>query len=164
MTEIPSFQTILEGIHGTDYDLPDKLLAFDPGETIGWAYFEFATPTKITQSTKFDDFRLASIGLETIIREHKPDVVVIEDYRIYEQKAKAHSWGKLFTVKVIAAIETLCAQREIPVVLQMASAKQFCSDEKLKAWGFYQSGKPHANDAVRHGCYYLLFHNRSGGA
>jgi hypothetical protein len=36
-------------------------------------------------------------------------------------------------------------------------AKGFVTDEKLKAWGFYQKGVRHARDSIRHACYFLLF-------
>lgn len=43
-------------------------------------------------------------------------------------------------------------------IKQMAvTAKNFCTDDKLKQWGFWQAGQKHARDSIRHGCYFLLF-------
>ena len=49
----------------------------------------------------------------------------------------------------------------IPTHKQMAStAKTFATDKKLREWGFWERGMRHARDAIRHGCYFLLFYKK----
>jgi hypothetical protein len=143
---------------------PLSLLVFDPGETTGFAHFrqgELSNGGQLATKTILEG---APLLLDTICMT-MPTRVVMEDYRVYSWKSKQHEWEKLHTPQVIGAVRGLLAcphlyskMAIIPVIMQMAvTAKQFCTDEKLKQWGFYIKGQPHARDAIRHGCYYLLF-------
>jgi hypothetical protein len=98
--------------------------------------------------------------LEEEFQYHSPDMVVYEDFRIYDWKAASLSWNTLHTPRLIGAIQTLTFQRAIKVFTQMAQQpKGFVTDAKLEQWGYYKKGQRHARDAVRHACYYLLFNN-----
>lgn len=134
---------------------PERLLAVDPGETTGWALFANLDLVDCGQiPTKLDP----AGELEKLLDKTQPLVVVAEDYRIYKWKAKQHTGSDLFTPRLLGALDLLCHQRGIPLYLQMAQlAKVFCTDDKLKHWGFYKKGQRHARDAIRHGCYWLVF-------
>jgi len=137
--------------------LPERLLAIDPGETTGLAVFEgtklveaFQAPTK--------DVGQASLLIRRNVRKFHITDLVVEDYRIYHWKIKSHTWASLHTPRLIGAIEGLCAEYKMTAHKQMAHiAKTFVNDAKLKAWKFWLPGKPHARDAIRHGCYFILF-------
>jgi hypothetical protein len=89
---------------------------------------------------------------------YSPTEVVMEDYKVYPHYAKQHIGSSLLTPRLIGMIETICSQRDIPYHKQMAGEpKQFVTDSKLRAWGFYAIGLKHARDALRHGCFYILF-------
>lgn len=158
-----TFKELLIANRGVGWTPPINLIAFDPGETTGWALFEFGELNTIGQfdakPTKDEDPSIEWVTklLRKPLTIYKPTIVVIEDYRVYAHKAKTHSWSDLFTVKLIGALQALCACEKIPVSMQMASSKQFCTNEKLLEWGYYKRGIGHAMDAVRHGCYWLLF-------
>jgi hypothetical protein len=95
---------------------------------------------------------------DKILEKFQPDVLIVENYRIYPWKLKQHSFSNVPTLQYIGAIRMAAQVRKIKVVFQMAQlAKQFCTDGKLRAWKLYNNGHKHANDAIRHGCYYLLF-------
>lgn len=152
------FSELLRKVRGETWQPPERLLALDPGETVGWARFDAGRFTASGQLLAKDE--PARVVIE-LFDQIKPTVVVCEDYRVYAAKAKSHTWQPLFTPKLIGAINMLCEQREIPLYLQMAStAKCFCTDARLKQWGFYSRGSRHANDAARHGAYFLLFCKR----
>lgn len=133
-----------------------RILALDPGETTGWATFEgqaMVNSGQIKGPTLFDCYR----QIRALIDLTDPHDLVMENYKIYAWKAKDHSWSELFTPKLIGAIECLMAERDCVVKMQMAQqAKGFCTDDRLKLFGFWPDGK-HARDAVRHAVYYLLF-------
>lgn len=134
---------------------PARLLALDPGETMGWALFEGCKLTAYDQVKLKDDPFTPTIAL---FDKWQPTHVVAEDYKIYGWKAEKHSWSELFTPKLIGAVELLCAQRQLPLKKQMAQlAKGFCKDEKLTMWGIFPTKQRHARDAIRHGAYYLIF-------
>jgi len=135
---------------------PNRLLAIDPGETAGWAVFDNGTFGKSGEAGP----EHTMVEMYEVIMDFDPDVLVVEAYRIYGWKAKQHAWSELFTPRLIGSIELTAELNDIPMHMQMAqSAKGFCSDQKLRDWGFYTTGKPHIRDAVRHGCYWLLFYN-----
>lgn len=157
-----SFEELLKGICGSP--VSNNLLAFDPGETTGWAHFLNGTLHKAGEEpVPVEGEVLHGEGIGALMELYQPDTVVIEDYKIYASKAKPHTWNALYTPKLIGFIQAHAKRYTSDIVMQMASSKQFCTNDKLKAWGFYPKGNPHAADAVRHGCYFLLFHKRKRG-
>lgn len=140
-------------------DIPSglSLLCFDPGHTTGWCLFvdyELAACGEIDT----DDNAKATKNISDLIQDYDPTLVVYESYRIYSWRAKEHAGSEVLTIQVIGCIQTLCTLSNIEWVTQPAHvAKGFCTDKKLKHWGFWQVGQRHARDAIRHACYYLLF-------
>ena len=151
------FRKLLEARRGADWVPPVVLLCLDPGETTGFAVFEdghLATSGQMVGNEESSIYNQLSNLFITI----KPNRVLIEDYRIYADKANTHTWNPLITVRVIGGVEMLCAMMDIRIHYQMAStAKGFCDNTKLQAWNMYSKGNRHATDAIRHGCYFLLF-------
>lgn len=81
-----------------------------------------------------------------------PHFVVMEDF-ILREDTKDRSL--LSPVRIAARVEQLLYRdnKEFDTVwtLQSASdAKSTCTDERMKSWGLWQPGKPHATDATRH--------------
>lgn len=159
-----SFNVILRRVRGADFVPPERLLAVDPGETIGWASFtrsqlerfgELSLPKGRTDSSLLEAHTpiLSLFGTPQL----RPTIVVAEDYRVFGSKTRQHAWSDLRTVRLLGYLEAVCDQYNIPLYLQTAATKQFCTNVKLKTWGYYPVGRPHACDAVRHGCYWLLF-------
>jgi hypothetical protein len=139
-------------------DPNQRVLAFDPGHTTGYAYFE---GDKLEECGEIDTSNMQSAvkEIDLIIGAHSPEVIVMEDYRIYKWRAKHHAGSEVLTIQVIGAIQTIAIQESIYDIIKQPAhtAKGFCTDGKLREWGFYQTGNKHANDAVRHGTYYILF-------
>jgi len=146
----------LSGQHGRK-PFTGFLLTLDPGQTTGVAFFH-GTELKEVLQQKTPNIPSA-VELFTELLDRLPvDTIVIEDYHVYAWRAKQHAWSDLYTPRMIGAVEAICAQRSLPLVKQSAQiAKGFVTDTKLKAWELYRKGMPHARDAVRHGCYYILF-------
>lgn len=133
-------------------------LCFDPGHTTGWAVFrqfELAESGEIDT----DDITKATHEIELLISEHDPETIVIEDYRVYRHRAKHHAGSDMLTTRVIGCIETLAIMCHISHIVKQPAhiAKGFCTDKKLREWEMYKKGEKHARDAIRHGCYFLLF-------
>jgi len=157
-----SFEELLRKARGSDWIPPSLILSFDPGETTGWAMFKDGKLIKDDHFglETYSDTRISALPVWELFEEHL-DHVIIEGYRIYKSKAIAHTWNPLFTPKLIGYIEAVCDYHEVPRTIQMASSKQFCNDDKLKRWGYYQNARSrHSRDAIRHGCYWLLFNGR----
>lgn len=137
------------------------LLALDPGETTGVACFASdSTTATLVHASQIKTWPL-ELGVENmtkLLKELEPKSLVFESYQVYEWKSKDHVWSQIPTVQVIGMIKTLCIQMGIPYHTQTAQvAKGFVTDDKLKAWGYWQDGLRHARDAIRHACYFLLF-------
>ena len=136
----------------------EKLLCFDPGHTTGFAFFK---GIRLVNADDFDtrEVDVSVKGIQSLMDLYEPDTVVVEDYRVYKWRAKHHAGSNLLTARVIGRIETLTYMRLATDVFKQPAhiAKGFCTDTKLKHWGFYRRGSRHARDAIRHGCYFLLF-------
>ncbi len=157
-----TFEELVSSVRKENFTPHPPLLALDPGETCGWAFFkhynlEDCGEVKIET---YPDSRIYADYLWHIFEKYSPQVAVIEGYRVFPHKTQHHSWNALYTPKLVGYIEAICQRVMMSYHIQMASSKQFCTNEKLLQWGMYQKGNPHANDAIRHACYYLLFHKR----
>lgn len=148
---IPSFHTLLT----RSFEGP--LLALDPGNTTGVAIFQDAAFLRADE-IKTDTLPVAADALKKLLDDVRPRYVVYESYRVYKWKAEDHVHNDLHTPKVIGVIETLCHLYNTPAHDQTAQvAKQFVTDDKLRAWDLWIKGKRHSRDACRHGAYFLLF-------
>jgi len=147
----PSYEKLIAKLPSTGI-----LVALDPGETTGYAIFmnNYLIETGQISGKNFVE---CIKDLHRLLRNANPHHVVMEDYKIYSHKSQAHAWSSLFTPRLLGAIETLCYFERKVLHRQMASAKGFCTDEKLKKWNMFRVGQPHACDAVRHGVYFILF-------
>jgi hypothetical protein len=137
-------------------------LSLDPGHTTGYAVWNCTKEEiKIAESGQLSTWIDNDLGIKMfrdILIKYQPKIVVLETYQVYEWKSADHSWSQIPTVQVIGMIKTLCQLEGITYHGQTAQvAKQFCTDEKLEDWGLWIKGMKHARDAIRHGCYYLLF-------
>lgn len=154
------FEELLARTRGVGFKPPARLLALDPGHTTGWSLFENGVLTQSGQAATEANGWEEIAGLFEWIA---PDMVIYENYRVYEHKLSRHANSEVYTLRLIGVIEFLCdIIHKIPKYNQMAlQHKGFCSDEKLKAWGYYTSGHKHARDSIRAGTYFLLFNKEA---
>lgn len=156
-----SFDELLQRLRG-DSRIPERLLCLDPGKTTGWCLFERGKLTRWGQVPDcYDDKNIDISGLMSLFNDIQPDFILYEDYRVYANKLDRHAYSPVMTVRLIGMIEAYCQMNCISHHKQMATtAKNFCTDAKLEAWGFWRQGMRHARDAIRHGTYFLLFYNK----
>ncbi len=95
--------------------------------------------------------------------------LVVEDYRIYANRAKTQINSKLETPKLLGIIELEAFYRGIPITLQMAaSVKKRWADNILVHKGLIKEKgnkyelnnvtlTDHIKDAIRHGVHYVTF-------
>lgn len=149
-----TFEELLAKRRGEGFVPPKRLLCLDPGHTTGWCLFEDG---KLTASGQADTIS-SWYEIDKLFEDVKPTMVIYENYRVYAHKLERHSNSEVFTLRLIGVIEYICWLDRTPYFNQMAhQAKGFVTDEKLKKWDYYQKGAKHARDAIRHGCYFLLF-------
>lgn len=159
------FNELAQKVHqsrGTTMPVGKAVLCFDPGHTTGWAMFlpvDGVYGLHCSGEIDTDDMEKAPDAIGDLIDTFSPHIVVIEDYRVYKWRAKHHAGSTLLTARVIGCIETLAYIEPVEHIYKQPAhiAKGFCDDAKLREWGFYVEGEKHARDAIRHGCYFLLF-------
>ena len=128
--------------------MPEIIMSFDPGRTTGLAvYEEDPTPNYTLMELK---------GLHTVWKAlftGGPTQIVYESF-LYQRRTKVD----LTPVEVIGIIKLYAETYEVPIVSQTpATGKRFWTDSKIKKVGLWQSGAPHAMDALRHMLYYQAF-------
>jgi hypothetical protein len=172
------WQELFESVRKNE-KTPERLLCLDPGETTGWALFEHSKLVRWGQIQTVDkEENILWHNLNELFIAINPDFVVCEDYRIYQHKLARHSFSPVLTLRLIGGTDLMCLlgwyvdygdsddcnsleHFTCPIHYQMATqAKGFITDEKLLNWGFWQDGMRHSRDAIRHGCYFLLFYKR----
>lgn len=150
------YQELLYRLHKEPWKPPETLFVIDPGPTSGFAIFSNGELMACEQVV-CDEKR----GWDPIVDkmvQYNPQVVLCEEYRVYAGKVAQHSWSKVDTLRIIGAIEFACHREGYMLFKQLAATvKGFCTNNRLKEWGYYFKGQPHARDAIRHGCYWLLF-------
>lgn len=134
------------------------VMAFDPGETVGWALFDGPELIDCGQHRTTEWTRDQIIGLRDLIRSTAPHQVVFESYRVYGWKTDSHANNEMHTSQIIGILRETCLEWDVPYAMQSAQiAKQFVTDDKLKAWNLWQTGQKHARDAIRHAVYWQIF-------
>jgi hypothetical protein len=134
--------------------LPElTFVCFDPGETTGVVEIvtgELAVTWSLTIPQLYE--KLAQ-GCWLGYR-----IWVMENFLLYAWKAKSMEFNDMPAPRVIGALELIAYIEQHVVIKQTAQAgKAFASDERLKAYGWWQRcHSKHEKDAARHALYYMF--------
>ena len=126
------------------------ILGFDPGESTGYGVVdtsmqsEFEDPIGgVVCKGVLDLWR----GVEKLVIEHQPDVIVVEKFILYPGKAAAQSYSPLLPVQVIGVVKYVAEQHAILCIEQPAHiGKQMRLSDELYA----HLRNKHVRDAFRH--------------
>jgi hypothetical protein len=126
-------------------------LAFDPGEMVGWAHFnEEGKVVSAGQVTWIDLTDWLETQNASLIKK-----VVIEEYKVFHHKAKAHIGSKIETVQTIGMIKAWCIRNKVSYVEQPASILNIA-----EKWTQIKMPSNHAYShqisATLHGYYWLI--------
>lgn len=157
-----------------------KILSFDPSGnfiegkgTTGWAYAEDNEEVTMIGEIKSIEFSTTEEYWNkhtSLIKDFKPNYVVIEGYRLYNHRGKEASIqanSTLETPQLIGVLRHYCWLCGIPATIQYASqVKSRWSDKVLQAKGILdkrnrfkgEQTNKHKRDALRH----LLHFERYG--
>jgi hypothetical protein len=148
-----------------------RWLSVDPGEDTGWALWEdgdlvdagteklWPFGEAVYAATHEDDIAvLELVGDELALKFNGIKRIVCEDFRIYPWEAKKGTlnWDQVRTARLIGALTLICKVKGLEWVLQGAKIKERA--EAAGAESLFMSPlneNRHANDAIRHGVYYL---------
>lgn len=121
------------------------VLAFDPGQTTGYAVLSTDGEYQVLGS--FAEWYL----VDALMGSYEPDVVVIEQFRLYPYAARSKVWSDFPTVEVIGVIKYLAERHSIPFVMQSAADVKVINLVYTKQ----KKGDRHAYSALRHALLYL---------
>jgi len=131
---------------------PTCVVAVDPGETTGWC------------AVRLPDFEVAAgqvrdvDALIRVLEAHKPEVVVVEDFRLRPERAKSLSQQQLHASEVIGTVAAWCGRNWVELERQPASMRTVVTRELLGRLGLWSLTRnmPHARDAAKHLVVWLL--------
>lgn len=139
-----------------------KILAFDPGETTGWALVSLTLAEPIRDRVVVPITGTLELwrGVYDLIDKHAPDFIVVEIFRLFPHRLRAQIGSTFPTVKVIGVIEYIADGFGISVVLQEPS-------DRLQVKGWWSTNylpksmriTSHERSALQHA---LLFLRRQG--
>lgn len=137
------------------------LLAVDPGETLGYVLIELGEGTpKVEVAAQVQlpidngdfDWEAVSKIVQDLYLKQEPDALVLEDYRVYRDKAMAHTGSRVLTANLIGALMHEAALNMTPAIRISASEKGRWPEARLKKKypGYFSTfvPKPHAGDAL----------------
>jgi len=127
-------------------------LSLDPGKTTGWATF-------YPEGTNDDMGWMGIDETRKFVREGIWEGIICEDWKLRPEAAKFMVWSDMPTSKLIGYIEGVCAERDIPFILQQPAVKP--NAYKLAGRKSLPKSNPmnHAMDAYVHGVYYMIKNN-----
>lgn len=120
--------------------------AYDPGKTTGWARFTLE-PDQPLQLLTFGQIEGGVKGFITRPGLMDVDIVIAEQFVL---DGRTHN-PDLEPLKIEGVLIADAYALDIQLIFQRNNFKKHVDDAKLKEIGWYQKGKPHANDAIRHG-------------
>lgn len=128
------------------------ILCLDPGGTTGWAFVHYTD----TEEPFVSISGQISGGLVGFLHWYKKvgfgwQETVCESFIL---RPGVHG-ADITPAYIIGALEALQFNNKSKMTQQAPSQKKLCDDDALKRLGLYQPGKPHTNDAIRHGIIYL---------
>jgi len=140
-----------------------KMMAIDPGDVhCGWALFEDGQCYKVGTFIPEDLLNMVT----DMLADGDIDVLVVEEYRLYPDKAKTQSYSDFPTVETIGALKYLARTRGILIVMQPAAAKRpatgFASAMKIPMLSYQKGQSRHAKDAELHGIYWTQCERKRG--
>jgi len=132
-------------------------IAWDPGNTIGVAAFNSYGDCVAKSQLKVGGLDLYFEQLQKFIvdnPERRPEVFIIEDYRVFQHKAKIHIGSRLETARISGAIEAFARRNIIEIVFQPANILGI-----TQMWSGIRMPSNHAEShkiaAFLHGYHYL---------
>ena len=156
-----------------------RILAIDPSGnfnegkgTTGWSLFtdnkELLNFGQI-KASDYDNVYEYTQEHINLITKYTPDIVVIEDFKLYADKAKNQINSRFETPKLIGTLQFYCYKNNIPTFLQSANeVKTRWNDDILLYYNIIQKHgnkyyineilvSDHIRDSIRHGIHFTTF-------
>lgn len=130
----------------------DFVLAVDPGGTTGVAWHIAEVPLVDADQVPGGEegfYAWWNDLFQNINNTYRrPTMIIVEDFKITPTTHKKTPQPD--AMRIIGALRYWGYSYDVPVLTPSPADKAFGTDDKLKALGWWQPGKGHANDALRH--------------
>jgi hypothetical protein len=141
--------------------MPVRLASFDPGQTTGYCVIDIQDDGKDFSVHRCDEIpweaRFANI--DYIFINDTPQIIVVEQFRLYPHKAKVQIGSIFPSVRVIGIIETMCYIHGLAESrLYFQGAGDIVKTMVLERDMTMVAGSPHKIDAYRHARLHFLRH------
>ena len=136
-------------------------MGLDPGITTGFATGQITHDGMMLVTSGQD--RLSHMQFYELLRITEPNIIVCERFEFRQGNPQNYRKGlELFSRELIGVAMLYQEERapEVEIKLQPPmknSATTFFNDKRLTEMGIRKSGQEHANDAMRHLCYWFEF-------
>lgn len=146
-----------------DSEIPrgaESFLAFDPGETTGWALHGPQFLPKLPDGLpRFMGSIMGLRALTAFLEAFRPlpDIVIVERYVISDLDRDKNS-GELETVQAIGIIKSWCYRNKIPVYGQLRDRKPYGYGWSPIINSPGSKANSHKNDAHAHNVYFQVKH------
>lgn len=129
--------------------------AVDPGETIGFCCVHIGNIKRVAAA----EYRSAE-ELVAALNKHRPQVVILEDFRLYPETAKSLSRQPLGASEIAGVVAYWCSNNWAELVRRPAAARTVVKPILLRRLGWEKAlrNKPHARDAAKHLAVWLVKH------
>jgi hypothetical protein len=148
------------------------VMAVDPGQTTGWVISDLREERMAVGAThmmvKEGLMNYGQVGGGTTVESeckqarfllqacehHEVELVVMESFFLFPDQGHSPDPAGIAPVRIISRFEMInwLTLPTYPITFQTPSEKSVITDERLRRWGLWKPGKPHANDAMRHLC------------
>jgi hypothetical protein len=129
-----------------------RVLAVDPGGTTGAALGVINDKTAKVSAFQMTPLDFCVWAHRFVSENADGLVIVIERFTITQRTVQ--SARQYDALEITGVLKYLAHIYDVETRIQQpADVMRLFSDDKLKALQYYEKGKPHANDALRHLCY-----------
>ena len=123
------------------------VLSVDPGKNSGFAFYDLETRAFMSGEAPFAE--ICTRAEKATIRYQEDLQIVAEKFMITPNTHK--NTFAPWSLEIIGVLRYLALQTENELILTKPSeAKNFCSNDRLRALGWFKGGAGHADDASRH--------------
>jgi|SRR5215469_5081897 len=142
-----------------------KIISLDPGGTTGWAMLDIDMSSTISKAKAFlrDHVKQGQLGDSTehhmllwnFLISQAPDVIICERFKAY-----GNEFAKLMSIEYIGLVKLYRSLYNCKVVWHGSDKKEWANDRKLSILLLLCTPLVkwrHANDALRHLVYFLVF-------
>jgi hypothetical protein len=130
-----------------------KVVSIDPGITTGFAIGKIEDGSMKVDA---DEQRWNHLALYNWLEHMQPEHIVCERFEFRRLRQEGL---ELFSRELIGVVNLYTQQHKIHLYMQTPSEAigGYYNNEKLRSSKVYRTGKPHANDALRHLLHWFTF-------